>query len=238
MHRSLLMGDGRRRSVVTFPAYRLGMRPANYGKKYPAEVLSTVEVEQLLAVMPRRGYTGPRNRAMVVLMWRSGLRIAEVIALNPRDVDLVNGTISILHGKGDRMRVVGLDAGTAAVIEVWLAKRAELGIGRGHPLFCVTGSPTRGKHLSSAYFREMLKLYAEKADLERRVHPHGLRHTFAAQLAREGVPVHVIRKALGHASLATTERYIDHLAPLEVIDTVKRREWADEPTHQAPPSGV
>lgn len=231
MHRDWQF-DGRFRSVVTLPEYRLGMPPDNFGKKYPAEVLTTTEVKALLAAMPRRGFAGPRNRALVVVMWRSGLRVAEALALTPKDVDLERGTINVLHGKGDRSRVVGIDPEAAALVDLWIQQRRKLRIGPNRALFCVISVPRQGRPLYSSYVREMLKDAATKARIEKRVHPHGLRHTYAAQLAGEGVPIHVIRKALGHSSLATTERYVDHLAPLEVIRAMQRRTWDPPATHQ------
>jgi site-specific recombinase XerD len=225
------MIDGRRRSVITLPGYRLGMKPANAGNKYPAEVLSRSEIEQLLAACSRRGVTGIRNRALIVVLWRAGLRIAEALALQVKDVDLDAGTLAVLHGKGDYRRVVGLDPQACAVLEVWLARRRELGIARGAPVFCVVSGASRGRPMYSASVRETLKLLGQKAGIEKRVHPHGLRHTHAAELAREGVPVNVIRRQLGHASLATTARYVEHLNPTEVIEAMQNRAWL---THEQP----
>lgn len=230
---SSVLIDGRRRSVITLPGYRLGMKPANYGQKYPAEVLSREEVGQLLAACSRRGPTGLRNRALIIVMWRAGLRVAEALALLPKDVDLEAGTIAVLHGKGDRRRVVGLDPQACAVVEAWLARRRALGIGRGAPLFCTISGTTRGRKLQSAYVREALKLLARKSGIEKRVHPHGLRHTHASELAREKVPVNIIRRQLGHGSLATTARYIEHLMPSEVIEAMQQRVWL---THEPPPA--
>jgi len=222
---SSVLLNGRRRSAITLPGYRLGMKPANAGQKYPAEVLSRDEVAQLLAACSRRGPTGLRNRALIVVMWRAGLRLGEALALRVKDVDLDAGTIAVLHGKGDKRRIVGLDPQAGAVVEAWADRRRELGIGATAPLFCTISGDTRGGPLSGAYVREALKLLARKAGIEKRVHPHGLRHTHASELAREGVPVHVIRRQLGHYSLETTARYIDHLTPMDVIEAMQEREW-------------
>ncbi len=226
-----------RRSPVTLPGYRLGMRPANYGQHYPAEVLTRDEVSRLLAACSRRGHAGLRNQALIVVLWRSGLRIAEaLVALRPKDINLEAGTITVLHGKGDRARTVGIDPQAGAVLERWLTRRREIVVidraaGRHvrlpptAPVFCTISAPRPGRPMHSAYVREAFKALGIKADIEKRVHPHGLRHTHASELAREGVPVHEIRKQLGHASPATTERYIDHLAPLEVIHAMQARSW-------------
>jgi integrase len=229
MARSVLI-DGRLRSVITLPGYRLGMKPANYGQTYPAEVLTREEISRLLAACSRRGPTGIRNRALIVVMWRSGLRIAEALALCVKDIDLDAGTIAVLHGKGDRRRIVGIDPDALAVLERWIGLRRELGIGPASPLFCTISRPSRGRPVGSSYIREALKALARKAEIEKRVHPHGLRHTHASELAREGVPIHVIRRQLGHSSLAMTERYIDHLTPMDVISAMQERSWAAHKT--------
>lgn len=67
---------------------------------------------------------------------------------------------------------------------------------------------------------------AEKVGIEKRVHPHGLRHTHSYELMMEGVPVPVIQQHLGHASLAATDRYLRHIAPKDMIQIMKQREWS------------
>lgn len=236
MPRSVFI-DGRRRSVVTLPGYRLGVRPANAGNKYPAETYSREQIHRLMSALGR-GNAGARNRAIVVTMWRSGLRVAEVLDLVPRDVDLAAGTVTIRHGKGDRRRVVGIDPEAAAVVEAWLARRTLLEVAPARPLFCVISRPSVGRPVYSSCIREALKDAGDRAGLTAegvRVHPHAFRHTFASELAREGVPVNVIKALLGHSSLATTARYLDHLSPWEAIDTIRARQWAPI-THGPAPS--
>ena len=217
------------RSPVTQPGYRLGQKPPNAGNRYPAEILTADEVHRLLAACGR-GVSGVRDRALIVVLWRAGLRVNEALALRPKDVDLDRGTVRVLHGKGDRARTVGLDPTACAVLERWIERRRALGLTGTKPLFCVISAPTRGKALYSSCVREKLKRAAARAGIEKRVHPHGLRHTHAVELATEGVPMHVIRAQLGHSSLDTTARYIDHLAPGQVIRAMQVREWA----HSAP----
>ena len=79
--------------------------------------------------------------------------------------------------------------------------------------------------LDQAYIRRWLKRIGRKAGIEKRIHAHGLRHTFAFEMANEGQPIHVIQQALGHANAAITSLYINHLAPIDVIDVMKSREW-------------
>jgi len=89
------------------------------------------------------------------------------------------------------------------------------------PIFCTL----QGGRIDSSYVRRLLPRLARKAGIDRRVHAHGLRHTYAAELAREGTAINVIRDALGHTSLAVTDRYLRDVAPTHVIDTMRARRW-------------
>jgi site-specific recombinase XerD len=195
--------------------------PANKGRKLPPEPLTSDEVKALIRACSKRAATGIRNRALIVVLYRAGLRISEALALLPKDLNQAIGTIRVLHGKGDHDRVVGLDAGAWAVVELWLHKRAAAGINGRAPVFCTL----KGKRMKSAYVRTLLPRLARKAGVEKRVHAHGLRHTHAFELAGEGTPLHVIQAQLGHASVATTDRYIKHLNPAAVVEAMKSRSW-------------
>jgi site-specific recombinase XerD len=126
-----------------------------------------------------------------------------------------------LHGKGDHNRTVAIDDGAIAVLELWLAERARLGFNGRQRLF----GTLQGGPLSANQARQMCKRRAAKAGIDKRVHPHALRHSHAAELVAEGVPVNVIQKQLGHVSLATTDIYLRHIAPADVIAMGRKREW-------------
>jgi len=196
--------------------------PVNKGQKLPPEPLTTTEIKALLDACSKRAPTGIRNRALIVLLYRAGLRISEALALRPKDLDAEAGALRILHGKGDRSRLVGLDAGAWAVIQLWLEKRRSEGLTARQSVFCTL----KGQPMKAAYVRALLPRLAKEAGIEKRVHAHGLRHTHAFELAGEGTPIHLIQAQLGHSSLATTDRYIRHLNPMAVIDAVKSREWS------------
>jgi integrase/recombinase XerD len=149
-----------------------------------------------------------------VLLWRCGLRLSEALALEPRDVDVKRGKIHVRHGKGDRARYVGLDGRTAAEIESWLQRRPE-----ARTLVCTT----RGTPVQPAYVRNLLRRLARKSGVEGRVYPHGLRHSFAVELATEGADIMVIRDALGHRSAATTDTYLRELGAGRAVDFVRAR---------------
>jgi site-specific recombinase XerD len=209
------------RSPATQKGHHAGRTPANAGKTYPAEVLTTDEVKALIRTCSNRAPSGIRNRALIVCLYRGGLRLGEALALCPKDVDAKAGTLTVLHGKGDKRRTVGLDEGGMAVIERWLDRRKALGLNGRQPLFCTL----QGEALKPSYVRALLPRLAAKAGIEKRVHPHGLRHTHAAELAAEGLPMNLVQAQLGHSSLATTDRYLRHIAPAQLIDAMKQRVW-------------
>lgn len=200
--------------------------PANKGNVYPPEPLIREEIQRLIRACSHRAPTGIRNRALIVTMYRGGLRVSEALSLDRKDLDPQSGSIRILHGKGDKSRTVGLDATAFDMIQRWLDVRSLLRIARG-PLFCTL----KGTRLSTAYVRKMLPRMAQRAGIEKRVHAHGLRHTHAAELAAEGVPINVISRQLGHTNIGTTSRYLDHIAPQDVISAMQRREWDLQSSH-------
>jgi integrase/recombinase XerD len=210
---------------------RQGRAPANKGLKYPAEILTSPEVGALLAVCSRRGKAGARNRAMFVVQWRCGLRAEELLGLMPRDVDLDRRTLLVRHGKGNRRRMLGLDDQAVVVVERWAAVRAKLGIGRSAPLFCTISEgqwQRAGRRLGYTTYRESLQRAGARAGIDKRVHTHGLRHTFAVDCMREGVPIGLIQKLLGHNDLATTVRYLDHLTNAEAVEAHQARQWPQQ----------
>lgn len=208
-------------SPATAKGYRGGVAAANAGQRFPAEILTADEVRALIGACSKRAPTGVRNRALLVVLYRGGLRISEALALKPKDIDAAAGTITVLHGKGDRRRTVGLDDGAFDVVARWLERRKGLGLSGRQPLFCTL----EGRPLQSSYVRTLLPRLARKAAIDKRVHPHGLRHTHAAELAAEGKPVNLIQAQLGHTSLSTTDRYLRHIAPQQLIDAMREREW-------------
>lgn len=214
------------RSPITMPEYRIGQEPANKGRKFPPEPLTPREALSLVEACGK-GYAGARNKALITLLWRSGLRVAEALALYPKDVDLEEGRVHVLHGKGDKSRIVAIDPMAGAVIRDWLEARRELGATSKQRLFCVISKPTIGEPMHAAYVRNMVKDAAIKAgfDPDRRVHPHALRHTHAYELFSEGFRLDFIQGQLGHSSLSVTARYIEHLNPAERVDAIRGRRW-------------
>ncbi len=226
-------------------------RRARPRRRFPAEILSPDEVLRLIAAVKGPAATAARNRAILALVYRSGLRISEALALCPKDLDFgpssvisaarvaatrpsseqraSNGrgsSIRVLHGKGGRARTVGIDAGAVAVVAEWLDHRRayapSVGNPDGCPLFCTRS----GRRITTAYIRRLLPRLADLAGIARRVHAHGPRHTHAAELRAEGIDIGIISRQLGHVSIATTIRYLDHIAPTAVVEAVAGRTWS------------
>lgn len=196
-------------------------RPWNKGRKLPPEVLTPEEVKALMDACSKRAPTGIRNRALIALLYRGLLRIDEALSLKPKDLDHSAGTIRVLHGKGDKARTVALDDAAWGVLAVWLERGKALGMNGRHPVFCTL----RGKRLLPSYCRRLFTRLGSKAGIGKRVHPHGLRHTGAAEMRAEGIDVGIIAKQLGHANIATTARYLDHVCPQAVINAMRGRQW-------------
>lgn len=191
---------------------------------WPPEPLAPEDVRALLAACPDDTLTGVRNHALLVMLWRAGLRIGEALRLRPSDVNFEQGTVRVLYSKTRQARTVGVDDQALDVIRAWAAARSAAGIGDG-PLFCRLHKQP-GASLSSRYVRAEMGRLATVAGVQHRVHPHGLRHTMAVELVREGQPVTRISRQLGHSNLATTAIYLDHLYPAEVVAMGRGRTWA------------
>ena len=197
----------------------LASRPGNKGRRYPAD---PPRVEEIVAVMKAAG-DGPfgwRLRGLIVILWRAGLRISEALALMEADLEIARGSVLVRRGKGGRRREVGMDEWAWEQVRPWLETRVSLPIG---PLFCVISGPTCGGPWSSSQVRMTLRTTALKAGVRRRFAPHQLRHAHAVEMAREGVPINVIQRQLGHVNLGVTSVYLQGIDSGEIIETVRTR---------------
>jgi site-specific recombinase XerD len=188
----------------------------NRGRTFKAEVLSRDEVRTLLAQCSDSD-TGTRNAAMLATLWRTGCRVSELLALRAKDIDRAAGTLTILRGKGNRRRVVAIDAEGVARIDLWLARRKALGISAHRPVFC----SLRGRPLPASYLRELLPRLAAKAGIEKRTHPHGFRHALAHEMVMNGIPLTIIQRQLGHANANVTSTYLQHIAPGDIVKALR-----------------
>ena len=195
------------------------------------DVLTTDEIGELLATCNTRSPSGARDHALLTLLWRTGLRISEALALKVKDLDCNTGLVRVHHGKGDKARVAGLDQVALRSLERWLAKRKALGLNGRQPVFCtISDGKTlkKGSKLNDANCRQMLARRVTRTEIEKRVHLHGFRHAHAMELMQEGVPVPLISRVLGHSSLAVTDHYLRGLHDQDVIDLHRGRTAATD----------
>ena len=185
--------------------------------RYPADPPT---IEEIVTVMRRAGdgVHGRRLRGLIVVLWRAGLRICEALAL--AEADLAPRVAVGGRGKGGRRREVGMDDWAWEQLEPWVQARVQLPVG---PLFCVVTGATRGRPWAAAAARSELRRVAREAGVRRRFAPHQLRHAHAVEMAREGVPLIVIQRQLGHTNLGITSIYLQGIDNTEIIDTVHAR---------------
>jgi site-specific recombinase XerD len=214
-----LDATGRRRSPATMPGFHRGRPPRNKGLRYPADPPAVEEIVAVMRVAGDSAY-GLRTRALIVVLWRAGLRISEALALSESDLDRSQGSILVRRGKGGRRRQVGMDRWAWEQLDPWLRIRAALPVGA---LLCVIDGPTQGRPWSPAAVRATLRSLAVRAGVRRRFAPPQLRHAHAVEMAREDVPLNVIQRQLGHANLGITSVHLQGIDNSEIIETVRAR---------------
>lgn len=164
------------------------------------EVLTEDEVQRLLAAPDIEEKIGARDRAILEVLYASGLRASEVCGLNISDVD--DATVRV-KGKGDKERIVPIAAVAVAHIDRYLLHFRGAKGQRNEALFI----SSRGKRIDRVAIWNRVKLYANQAEIVKSISPHTLRHSFATHLLENGADLRVIQEMLGHASVATTDRY-------------------------------
>lgn len=194
-------------------------------RKLPV-VLTQDELQRLLRQPNRRVPTGLRNYVMMLLMARGGLRVGEVLALQTKHVDLGAGLVRVYGGKGDVDRTIPVEPWVADALKAWLSRREELRQqrkttwrgGKSGAVF----TTLQGEGLDDRYVRAMVKREAQAAGIEKDVHPHTLRHTYATQLLEDGLHVKEVQDLLGHAYLDTTAIYL-HVNPVNLAEKIRAR---------------
>ncbi len=177
-------------------------------------VLTSEDATKLLDAC-RDDWVGKRNRAMLALGYRAGLRCGEVLELRPESVRGRSLWVQTL--KGGPARELGLDPKTLEILKAWTDVR----LAGNEWLF----HSRNGLQIRSQKVRFMVAQMARRAGLRQRVHFHLLRHTFARQLYDEGVGMREIQLALGHSRLETTAHYLVSIGATEVVAITQRREW-------------
>jgi integrase/recombinase XerD len=164
-------------------------------------VLSGEEVQRLLEAPPSDTAMGLRDRAILAILYGTGIRASECAGLNEEDVDLDDRTIRV-RGKGGHERTVPLNA---SVVEVLVSYRAQRGEVQPRDRFFQS---RRGRGMSRGAIYERVKKYARLARIPKEISPHKLRHTFATHLVKRGVDLVTIRDLLGHRLITSTQVYL------------------------------
>jgi integrase/recombinase XerC len=172
-------------------------------KRLPS-FLTIDEVERLLEAPDSSKPQGQRDRALMELLYASGLRVSELVSLNLEQINLDSCEIRV-WGKGSKERMVLMGKPAARALSDYLSQGRPrlLGKKRSSALFL---NPDGGR-LSERRVQRILGKYANIAGIDRRVHPHMLRHTFATHLLDGGADLRVVQELLGHASLSSTQIY-------------------------------
>jgi integrase/recombinase XerD len=180
--------------------------------------LDSASVDGLLEAPPADSNTGLRDRAMLDLLYATGLRVSELIGLRIADLDDSGGTVRVI-GKGNKQRLVPVGAeALAAVQEYCSSQRPTLLKGRVSPYLFVTA---RGTKMTRQGFWKLLRGHGKSAGIFRNLSPHVLRHTFATHLLEGGADLRSVQAMLGHADIGTTQIYT-HVMRSRLRQTVDR----------------
>lgn len=171
--------------------------------KKPPEILSDKEIDLLLAQPRCVDLKGYRDKAMLEVLYATGIRVSELISLELDDVDLQNRVL-ICRGR-DKERYIPLYAKAISALEDYLTLvRPQMAASEDEKTLFLNVS---GESMSRQGFWKIIKFYANKAKIDKDITPHTLRHSFAAHLLENGADVHAIQKMLGHADISSTHVY-------------------------------
>jgi integrase/recombinase XerD len=180
--------------------------------------LDVKSVDQLVKAPSESSATGLRDRAMLDLLYATGLRVTELIGLRVSDLDVLGGTVRVI-GKGDKQRLVPVGQEALRSVERYTAElRPRLLKGRTSPYLFVTA---RGTCMTRQAFWNLLKSHGKSVGIFRKLSPHVLRHTFATHLLEGGADLRSVQTMLGHADIGTTQIYT-HVMRSRLQQTVDR----------------
>ena len=181
-----------------------GVRSPKQGSPLPRH-LRPGEIEMLLEAADEDTPLGRRDRAILEVLYASGLRVGELVSLDWQDLSLVDQVLRVM-GKGGKERMVPFGRHARVALQAWLEAWPQVRTAAddlSEPVFL----NYRGTVLSARSVRRIVDQYVDRAAVASGVHPHTLRHTFATHLLEGGADLRAIQELLGHSSLATTQRY-------------------------------
>jgi site-specific recombinase XerD len=211
------------RSPATLPGYRKGISPKSKGQIYPPQAFNDDDFVTLMTGCSRTSNTGARDRAVMCVMYRSGVRISEALSLQISDLRPDEHAILVRRGKGGKSRTAYMDDYGWEHLNVWLERRGKLVDETSGWVFCTIAQPTPGGRLGSPQVRTMMKRKGQQAGLKRRCNPHALRHGFAVGLLKSNSTIAEICELMGHSNMATTSIYLRHVDPTSKVAAVGRR---------------
>lgn len=165
------------------------------------DLITADELNRLMKSPSGNSLNELRDRAVLELLFSTGLRVSELCSLNS-DLDLTRDEFSV-RGKGDKVRVVFLSRGAKKAVTEYLKKRGDM----GEALFIGYGSNQDSARLTARSIERIVKQHAVKAGITRKVTPHVIRHSFATDLLENGADLRSVQALLGHANIATTQVY-------------------------------
>jgi integrase/recombinase XerD len=168
------------------------------------EVLSLEEINLMIAQMDMSKHESHRNRAIIEILYGSGLRVSELVNLRLSDMYIKEGYMRI-NGKGNKQRLVPLSAVAIQWFSYWIEDRNQLDI--KPEAIDIAFLNRRGKQLTRAMIFTIIKSLARDAGIQKTISPHTLRHSFATHLLQNGADLRIIQQLLGHESISTTEIY-------------------------------
>jgi integrase/recombinase XerD len=182
-------------------------------EKYLPVSMSETEVELLLKSPSLDSFIGRRDRAMIEMLYATGMRISELINLKITDVDC-NRLVAKVMGKGSKERLIPYGEIAADHLNMYLQDRKDI---NSNEIFL----SNRGKKITRGAFWNRIKLYLRKENLKESISPHTLRHAFATHLLNRGADLRSVQILLGHSDLSTTQIYT-HIAKKRLGEILKK----------------
>lgn len=176
--------------------------------KSPRLLPKAAEVDELQHFLniPTDSWIGCRDRAMFELLYSSGLRLNELVSLNCGELNLREGRgeVRVLHGKGDKTRVVPVGRIARNALADWLKRRVEYTTAEQEQAVFIS---QRGQRISPRSVQARLRYWSQRQGLHHSLHPHMLRHSFASHLLQSSGDLRALQEMLGHSNIATTQVY-------------------------------
>lgn len=200
-------------NISVNPMYSI--RQPKLGSHLP-DYLTIEEVDKLLDIKVENGFDA-RNKAILELMYATGLRISEVVSLEFKNIDIEDCIVRVM-GKGSKERIVPINDAAIDALSVYIKEyRTEMLIGNVHNYIFVNN---HGKMMTRQGVFKMIKAECQKKGLDKNISPHTLRHTFATHLLENGADLRIIQELLGHSDISTTQIYT-HLTNKKLHDDYK-----------------